>query len=212
MLHVFSNVFDRWRASPVGKMQGLLGEIMCSPFFCNHVISTPFNGVSSRRNLRKDRFDTLSIPNCDQEGSCPWCSSRKHRRAKNSSHGLQCVEEEPKEEKRWCIGSLSEQSKVHSITSGTWVDRRVVCKTRRTCAGGPFIQVNSQSTPTPRINLDSSSQQFGQNGPMSERPGYAEAVRIRNRLCKKSGEANGLIHPSQQTRQRSHNPFWKCTS
>ena len=26
---------------------------MCSPFFCNHVISTPFDGVSSRRNLRK---------------------------------------------------------------------------------------------------------------------------------------------------------------
>ena len=32
----------------------------------------------------------------------------------------------------------------------------------------------------------SSSQQFGQNGPMAERPGYAEAVRIRNRLCKMS--------------------------
>ena len=53
MLHVFSNVFDRWSASPVEEMQGLLGEIMCSPFFCNHVISSPFDGVSSRRNLRK---------------------------------------------------------------------------------------------------------------------------------------------------------------
>ena len=28
-------------------------EIMCSPFFCNHVNSTPFDGVSSMRNLRK---------------------------------------------------------------------------------------------------------------------------------------------------------------
>ena len=143
---------------------------------------------------------------CDQEGSFPWCSSRKHRRAKNSSRGLQHIQEMQKEEKRWYIGSLSEQSKVQSITSGTWVDRRVVRKTRRTCAGGPFIHVHSQRTPTPRINLDRSSQQFGQNGPMAERPGYAEAARIRNRLYKKSGEANGRIHPSQQRRQRSHNP------
>ena len=35
MLHVFSNMFDRWGASLVEKMEGLLGEIMCSPFFCN---------------------------------------------------------------------------------------------------------------------------------------------------------------------------------
>ena len=53
MLHVFSNMFDRWGASLVEKMEGLLGEIMCSPFFCNHVISSPFDGVSSMRNLRK---------------------------------------------------------------------------------------------------------------------------------------------------------------
>ena len=53
-------------------------EIMCSPFFCNHVISTPFDGVyllgetcencfcitEKTRKLYKDRFDTLSIPNC----------------------------------------------------------------------------------------------------------------------------------------------------
>ena len=51
---------------------------MCSPFFCNHVISTPFDGVylpgetfenclcitGKTRKLCKDRFDTLSIPNC----------------------------------------------------------------------------------------------------------------------------------------------------
>ena len=86
------------------------------------------------------------------------------------------------------------------------MDRSVACKTRRTCAGGPFIHAHSQRTPTPRVNLDRSSQQFGQNGPMAERPGYAEAARIRNRLYKKSGEANGRIHPSQQRRQRSHNP------
>ena len=74
MLHVFSKMFDRWGASLVEKMEGPLGEIMCSPFFCNHVIfSAPFDGVSSMRNLRKmflcimertrnlckDRFDTL---------------------------------------------------------------------------------------------------------------------------------------------------------
>ena len=29
----------------------------------------------------------------------------------------------------------------------------------------------------------------------------------KNRLCKESGEVNGTIHPSQQRRQRSHNPF-----
>ena len=50
MLHVFSNMFDRWGASLV-EMEGLLGEIMCSPFFCNHVISAPFDGVSSMRKL-----------------------------------------------------------------------------------------------------------------------------------------------------------------
>ena len=123
---------------------------MCSPFFCNHVISTPFDGVSSRRNLRKGSIrNIIDSKLCDQEGSHPWCSSRKHRRAKNSSHGLQHIQEMQKEEKRLYIGSLSEQSKVQSITSGTWVDRRVVCKTRRTCAGGPFIHVNSQRTPTP---------------------------------------------------------------
>ena len=115
---------------------------------------------------------------CDQEGSYPWCSSRKHRRAKNSSRGLQHINEMQKEEKRWYNGSLSEQSKIQSITSGTWVDRRVARKTRRTCAGGPFTHVHNQRTPTPRINLDRSSQQFGQNGPMAERPGYAEAARI----------------------------------
>ena len=82
-----------------------------------------------------------------------------------------------KEEKRWKIGSLCEQSKVQSITNGTWNDRRVVCETRRTCGGGPFIHVSSQRTPTPRINLDSSSQHFVQNGPMSERPDFEEAVR-----------------------------------
>ena len=153
---------------------------MCSPFFCNHVISTPFDGVSSMRNFRKmfvhygenakivlgSLRHIIDSKLCDQEGSRPWC-----------------------------------------IPSGTWVDRRVVCKTRRTCPGGPFAHVHSQRTPTLRINLDSLSQQFGQNGPMSEGPGYAEAVSIRNRLFKKSDEANGRIHPSQQRRQRSHNPF-----
>ena len=156
----------------------------------------------------KDRFDTLSIPNC----------VIKNRPAHGARHGN--TEEQRihhiaynawkrcrKKKKRWYIGSLSEQAKVQSITSGTWVDRRVVCKTRRTCAGGPFIHVSSQRTPTPRINQDSSSRHFVQNGPMSERPDFEEAARIRNRLYKKSGEANGRIHPSQQRRQRSHNPF-----
>ena len=44
---------------------------------------------------------------------------------------------------------------------------------------------------------------------MAERPGYAEAVRTIIVCFKKSGEANGRIHPSQQRRQRSHNPFWQ---
>ena len=154
---------------------------------------------------------------CDQEGSYPWCSSRKHRRAKNSSHGLQHVQEMQKEEKRWYIGSLSEQTKVQSSTSGTWVDRRVVCKTRRTCAGGPFIHVNNQRTPTPRINLDSSSQQFGQNGQMSERPDYAEAVRIKNRLYAESREAEWEnSSQSAKTTTKSQPIFGdksrKCTS
>ena len=152
---------------------------------------------------------------CDQEGFHPWCSSRTHRRAKNSSHGSQHIQEMQTKEKRWKIGSLSEQSKVQSIKNGTWVDRRVVCKTRRICAGLPFIHAHS-STQTPRVNLDSSSQQFGQYGPMSERPDYAEAVRIKNRLCEESCEANGIIHPSQQTTTKSQpiigDKSRKCTS
>ena len=183
---------------------------MCSPFFCNHVISTPFDGVSSRRNLRKDRFDTLSIPNCVIKKG-PAHGARHGNTEEQRIHHM-AYNAWKKSRKKKNDGVLdrflnSPRYRASQVEHG-WTDRRVVCKTRRTCAGGPFIQVNSQSTPTPRINLDSSSQQFGQNGPMSERPGYAEAVRIRNRLCKKSGEANGLIHPSQQTRQRSHNPFW----
>ena len=51
MLHVFSNMFDRWSASPVEEMQGLMRRSCAHPFFCNHVISAPFDGVSSRRNL-----------------------------------------------------------------------------------------------------------------------------------------------------------------
>ena len=135
----------------------------------------------------KDRFDTLSIPICViKKGPAHGArhgnseEQRIHHMAYNTYKRCR------KKKKRWYIGSLSEQSKVQSITSGTWVDRRVVCKTRRTCAGGPFIHVNSQRTPKPRINLDSSSQHFVQNGPMSERPDFEEAVRTIIIVCFKS--------------------------
>ena len=207
MLHVFSNV-DRWGASPVEKMEGLLRRSCAHPSsvtmsFLRHLMVC----LPGETCENEGRFDTLSIPNCVIKNR-PTHGARHGNTEERRIHHMayNAWKRCRKKKKRWYIGSLSEQSKAQSITSGTWVDRRVVCETRRTCAGGPIIHVNSQRTPTPRINLDSSSQQFGQNGPMSERPGYAEAVRIRNRLCKKSGEATGRIHPSQQRRQRSHNP------
>ena len=114
-----------------------------------------------------------------------------------------------KEEKRWHIGSLSEQSKVQSITNGTWVDRRDVCKIRRTCAGGPFIHVHSQRTPTPRINLGSSSQQFGQNGPMSERPDFEEAVRTFIVCFKSQVKRMGEFIPVSKDDNEVTTHFWK---
>ena len=146
-------------------------EIMCSPFFCDHVISTPFDGclpgetcenclcmTEKTRKLLKDRFDTLSIPNCVIKKG-PTHGARHGNTEEQRTHHVvyNTYKRCRKKKKRWCIRSLSEQSKVQSSTSGTWVDRRVVCKTRRICAGLPFIHAHS-STQTPRINLDSSSQ------------------------------------------------------
>ena len=77
MLHVFSNVFDRWGASLVEKRQGLMRRscahhssvtmsfprhlLVCLP---GETCENCFCILERTRNLYEDRFDTLSIPNC----------------------------------------------------------------------------------------------------------------------------------------------------
>ena len=193
MLHVFSNV-DRWGASPVEKMEGLLRRSCAHPSsvtmsFLRHLMVC----LPGETCENEGRFDTLSIPNCVIKNR-PTHGARHGNTEEQRIHHM-AYNAWKKCRKKKNDGILdrflnSPRHRASQVEHG-WTDRRVVLKTRRTCAGGPFIQVNSQRKPTPRINLDRSSQQFGQNGPMVERPGYAEVVRIRNRLFQESGEANG---------------------
>ena len=162
------------------------------------------------RKLLKDRFDTLSIPNCVIKNRPTHGARHGNTEEQRINHmAYNTYKRCRKKKKRWYNGSLSEQSKVQSITNGTWNDRRVVCKTRRTCAGGPFIQVNSQRKPTPRINLDRSSQQFGHNGPMSDRPDFEEAVRIKI-VCKMSQvKRMGEFIPASRDDNEVTTHFWR---
>ena len=84
-----------------------------------------------------------------------------------------------------------------------------MCETRRTCAGGPFIHVNSQRTPTPRINQDSSSQHFVQNGPMSERPDFEEAVRTLIVCFKSQVKRMGEFIPVSRDDNEVTTHFWR---
>ena len=51
--------------------------------------------------------------------------------------------------------------------------------------------------------LDSS----GKNGPMNQREDYAEAIKIKERLYEEKREGNTRLHPSEQVRQRTSQPF-----
>ena len=45
------------------------------------------------------------------------------------------------------------------------------------------------------------------NGPMNQCEDYAEAIKVKERLHKESGEGNATIHSSKQERQRENQPF-----
>ena len=51
-------------------------------------------------------------------------------------------------------------SEISRIARRTWVDRRIMCKVRRTGAGRSFVHTHSWRTSTPCITLENSTEQF----------------------------------------------------
>ena len=110
-----------------------------------------------------------------------------------------------KEEKRWYIGSLSEQTKVQSSTSGTTEE---LCAKHDALAqeGRSYTHTAREhqrlaSTWTIHLNSSGKTDQW-QSDLVMQKLCESKIVCVKSQV-----KQNGRIHPSQQRRQRSHNPF-----
>ncbi len=165
-----------------------------------------------RTNIRwqtnKDRFDILSIPNyvihkgvfrgrrCGTSDAQQLYHKAHDSSRKSRKKGYESILER---------FQLSEEY-IDSQTKIGW--------TEETCDHLDKIAAQDQSYTATReeemryahvwkVSLNSS----GSNGPMNQRPDYAEAVREKERLPKEAVKECSNIHPSQQTRQRYNHPF-----
>ena len=88
--------------------------------------------------------------------------------------------------------------------------RRFLRPLRRDCSRRSLTLISPQRQSASDVKMLGclySTNSSGPNGPMNQREDYHEAIKIKKRKYEESGKRNTTLHPSEQVRQRTGEPF-----